>query len=365
MSIFDYGGKEYFTHELLTLSSGVYKHSQWITNYVEDASINLDFDNSIISSARFNIKHIEDINYLSDLIKPYYNFITNGITYQIPLGLYMLLSPTRRTDGKIVTRNIEGYDLLKALDQDKTIVSKSFSSGENVVSIIEDLINSIGSWVNYDIKPSTETLSEDISYELGKSTLFIINSLLNMINYYPLWVDGNGVYRAIPWNSTPNVIHEFIDNDLSLYEEDVELTVDYADIYNLVVIINNQLEEDTEPLYKVWTFEDEGLSAHPFSYTNIGRYIPKIFDSEAVSQDYVDLRARRELRKMLEIEEAVNYNHAFVTSRLDDGIPWQGDAYRFKNTNLDIDYIYRIIGQSYDLKTGVTVKSNIRRVKLT
>jgi len=364
-TIFDNGGQEYFTYELLTLSGGIYKHSQWISNYIESANIDIDFDRSIISSAKFQLKDISDINYLSDLIKPWYNFVANGTTYPIPLGHYMLLSPQKQSDGNLVSRNIDGYDLLKALDQDKTIVSKSFASGVNVVETIEGLLDDVGTWVNYNIEPSDETLSEDVSYELGKSTLFIINSLLNMINYYPLWVNGNGVYKGVPWTATPNIAHEFIDNNLSLYEEDVNLDVDYSEIYNRVVIINNQLEENTEPLYKVWTMENEGLADHPFSYTNINRYVTKIFQSEATSQSYVDLRARRELRKMLEIEESVNYKHAFVTSRLDDGIPWQGDAYKFKNELLGLDYTYKITKQSYNLEPGVTVKSDIKRVKLT
>lgn len=364
-TIFDNGGQEYFKYELLTLQSGSYKHSQYITNYVESCDIDIDFSRSIISGATFNIKHLSDIDFLSDLIKPWYCFVVNGTTYEIPLGHYMLLSPSMKTDGTIVNRQINGFDLLKALDQDKTIVSQSFSSGANVVDTIETLLDGVGSWVNYSIEPSTEVLAEDVSYELGKSTLFIINSLLNMINYYPLFCTGNGVYKAIPWTSTPNVTHEFIDNSLSLYENNVELAVDYSEIYNRVVIITNQLEEDTEPLYKVWTMENEGLSSHPFSYTSIGRYVTKIFNSEAVSQSYVDLRARRELRKMLEIEEEVNYNHAFITSRLDDGIPYQGDSYKFVNTDLDVDKTYRIMKQNYSLTTGVTVKTTIQGVKLT
>ena len=192
MSIFDYGGQEYFTYELLTLSGGVYKHSQWISNYIENASIDIDFDRSIISGAKFKIKDlgnvsgVTDINYLSDLIKPWYNFVIDGTTYTIPLGHYMLLSPQKQNDGNVISRNIDGYDLLKALDQDKTIVSKTFSSGTNVVTAIEGLLDDVGTWVNYQIEPSSETLSEDVSYELGKSILFIINSLLNMINYYQI-----------------------------------------------------------------------------------------------------------------------------------------------------------------------------------
>lgn len=363
-TIFDNGGQEYFKYELLTLQDGTYKHSRYISDYVEGGSIDIDFDRSVISGANFSLKDIPDIDYLSDLIKPIYCLVTGGTTYEIPLGHYMLLSPSKLLDGKEITREIEGFDLLKALDQNKTLVSQSFVAGTNVVTSIESLLYGIGTWTKYQIEPSTQVLSEDISYELGRSTLFIINSMLNMINYYPIWCTGNGVYKSIPWSDVPNVAHEFLDNSVSLYEENVGLFVDYSDIYNKVVVITNQLEEDTAPLYKVLAMEDDGLSTHPFSYTSIGRHIVKIFNSEAVSQTYVDLRAKRELHKMLEIEESIRYRHAFVTPRLSDGIPWQGDAYRFKNTDLDIDKTYKILNQNYVLKTGLIINSNIKGVVL-
>jgi len=363
MSIFDYGGKEFFKYELLTLQNGAYSHNQYITNYVIDGRITLDFTRNVITGATFKIKDIEDINYLTDLIKPWYCLETNNTTYEFPLGHYMLLAPRKDLDGKVVTRYITGYDLLYALEQDKEITSRSFEVGENVVEKIEDLLQEVGTWVNYQIQASDEVLAEDVSYELGKSKLFIINSLLNMINYYPLWVNGSGVFMGKPWTATPNIIHEFIDNEVSLYEPNVNLTTDYADMYNRVVIITNQLAQDTAPLYKVLTFEDEGLEDHPFSYTSIGRYVTKIFQSEAVSQDYVDLRAKRELLKMLQVEEAVDYPHAFVSSRVNDGIPWQGDSFRFKSEKLDVDSVYKIEKQQIYLAPGVTVNSSIRRVK--
>jgi hypothetical protein len=360
MSIFDFGGQEYFKYELLSLNSaGYYQHNRFITDYVIDGRITIDFTRNIISGATFNIKDIDDINYLSDLIKPWY--CING--YEFPLGHYMLLSPNKLLDGKTVTRYITGYDLLYALEQDKEVTSITFESGENVIEIIESLLDEVGYWVNYQIQPCDEVLPENVSYELGKSKLFIINSLLNMINYNPLWVNGSGVFMGVPWSESPNIVHEFIDNNLSLYESNVNLSVDYSNMYNRVVVVSSQLTQDTAPLYKDWTMEDEGLSSHPFSYTNINRYVTKIVNSEATSQDYVDLRAKKEIREMLQIEESVNYPHAFVSSRLNDGIPYNGDCFRFKNEKLNLDSIYKIEKQQIYLNIGTTVESTIRRVK--
>lgn len=361
-SIFQKSRYESYKYELLTLSGGEYIHADWISNDVIDANINIDFSRDVIGTASFNIKDNADINYLSDLIRPYYILNTD---YSYPLGTYMLSSPVKKSNGMITTRDIAAFDLLLALEQDKTIVSASYAEGEYVTDIIESILDSVGTWVKYDIYISDEILAENVSYELGKSKLFIINSLLNMINYYPIWADGNGVFRAIPWDAEINIAYEFIDDELSIYKPEVDLTLDYANIYNRVVIINNQLAEDTAPLYKVWDFEDEGLTTHPFSYTSLGRYVTKIFQSEAVSQSYVDLRARRELLKMLELEESVNYEHAFISNRNNDGLLWQGDGYRFKNSSLEIDSIYKLESMSFNLKVGNTVKSKIKRIRST
>jgi len=357
---------ESFEFELLSLNNERYENAGWVTDYVikKNSSITMDFTRNVIGTASFSIRNNTDINYLSDLIRPWY--VLND-TYRFPLGTYMLSSPRKKSDGKMVSRPIQGYDLLLALEQDKMITSVTYEAGENVIDIIETLLYIVGAnlWVNADITPSSEVLATNVSYELGRSKLFIINSLLNMINYYPLWADGNGVFRSIPWTNEPNKTYEFIDDNLSIYTPNIDLTLDYTDMYNRVVIINNQLAQDTEPLYKVWTFEDESLGSHPFSYSSLGRYITKIFQSDAVSQDYVDLRARRELLKMLEIEEAVNYNHAFISSRENDGLPWQGDCYRFKNTKLDVDSIYKLEAFTYKLETGSLVNSRIKRIRST
>jgi hypothetical protein len=353
---------ESFKYELLTLQSGKYKHYDWITNNIESGNIKVDFANNVICSINLKMLDNESINYLSDLIRPWYCVSYNGIDYNFPLGTYMLISPTKDSDGMIVSRNITGHDLLYALEQDKITASTFYEKGDNVTDAIKALLDTVGEWVEYSIPDSDEVLAEDMSYEIGKSKLFIINSLLSTINYYPLWATGNGVYKSVLWSDNQAITWTFKDNESSLYESGIKLSIDYSQIYNKVVVVANQLTADTEALIKIWTFEDEGLDSHPLSYTSLGRYIVKTFDSEAVSQDYVDLRARRELLKMLEIEEGIEYKHAFVSGRFIDGLPYHGDCYRFINTLLGLDSTYKIQSQSYNLNVGSSVNSVIRRV---
>ena len=356
-SIFTGNRYETWKFEKLVLANGEYVHGGWITEYIEDASISIDFERDISGTAKFKIDNSLDIDYLADRIKIYY--CLSG--YEFPLGVYMPLQSPQHFQDTDVTRNIQAYDQLKALEDDKITTSFSIVSASVITDEIESVLSGVGTWVKYNVEPSTETLPADKSYEIGTSKLFIINSLLNMINYYPLWVSGNGVFRAIPWSSVQNITWYFQGDSLNLYEPDVTRDTDYTNAYNKVLIIANQLSSSAN-LYKEWSMEDEGIETHPFSYTNIGRYVTKVFYSEASSQDYVDLRAIREIRKMMELAETIDYPHAFITSRENDGLPYQGDHFKFKNTELDIDETYKIIRHDWNLSVGQSVISKIRRV---
>lgn len=357
-TIFTGNRYETWKFELLTLSGNNYVHGGWITEYIEadESNISIDFSRKVIGNCKLKFKNSLDIDYLSDRIKIYYAL--SG--YEFPLGVYMPLTPRRQLTTDISV-DVFGYGLLKALDGNSIQESLTIASGTVITDYVETILDTIGTWIQYSIEPSTETLPEDKTYVVGTSKLFIVNSLLNMINYYPIWVSGNGVFRAIPWSETKNITYTFQDNNQCIYLPDVMENKDYAGFFNRVLVIANELNTGAN-LYKSWSMEDEGIETHPFSYTNIGRYEDKILYSEASSQDYVDLRARREIRKAMENEETLTYSHGFVTSRENDGLPYQGDYYKFINTELAKSETYKIEKMDWQLGIDYDVKSVIRRV---
>jgi hypothetical protein len=361
-NIFVNGGQEYFEYEKLSLYKGQYIHNSYLDNYISDCEIDIDFTRNVISTINFTIDELSTINYFTDLLQPWYCLKVGSNTYKYPLGVYMLSNPDISTDGIYVSRKVGGNDLLYALEQDILISSTGYFKDANVISTIKTILDGVGTWVKYAIDDSTAILPNDISFEVGTSKLTIINELLKMVNYVPLFVTGNGVYKSQAWTNVPNITYTFEDNTESLYENSVSSSRDYGNICNRIIMIDNTLQESTTPLSIVLTLEDEGLFEHPFSYTNIGRYVSRVIDREAASQDFLENLAKKELRQALEVEEKISYNHAFVSSRSNDGLPWVNDGFRFKNSILNINAVYKLVSQNISLNTGVTISSTISKV---
>jgi len=353
---------ESFEYELLTYNEDRTEliHKENLENYVKQCDLNINFENTISSTLNVLLDENDfDIDYFNDFIKPKY--IMNNYTF--PLGIYTITAPSKTNDYTFTETNIDGYSILKILDDDKITESITIEEGENVIDTVISYIESCGDWLKHNIESNDEVLSEDLTYEVGKSKLYVINGLLNTINYYNLYCDGNGVFKSSSSDIESNTSYTFKDDNESLYDNTVKLTKDYSNIFNQAIVISNETSEDTEPIYSAKTYEDLGIeNSVPFSITNIGRTIPMIFNSETVTQDYADARSERELLNILEIDEQIEYKHAFVSPRENDGLPYDGDCFKFIHSKLNLNANYRFIYSSWTLNVGNLWNTTIRRV---
>lgn len=348
---------EKFEYELLTFADNKYSTTDKLTT-VKNGSINIDFSRPVIGTANVTMQKNNNINFHTDLLRIYY-YLNNE--YRYPVGTYFLTIPeNKNSKTSYIENSIDCFDILLALEQDKLDESYVAEAGENIIELVEELITRTATWIAYDLVSCDEEIAENLCYEIGKSKLDVINSLLAMIGYYPLFANGYGKLIAKPWTSSYNIAWEFLDDENGLYLPDFNHLQDFSSIYNKAVVVTNSTTEDTEPLISSKTLEDINLDL-PFSYSNINRYITRIFDSEAVSQTYVDLRAERELRKMAEVQETINYKHAFVSKR-DDGFIQPGDCYKFRNTQNNINATYRIDKMNWNLQAGSLINTMLRGV---
>src|SRR5690606_14890171 len=98
-------------------------------------------------------------------------------------------------DRGTITTSIKIMDKLAVLLQDEVDASYSLPAGTTITDAVRALIISTGE-VKMAITDSDLTLPAGQVWEVGTPKLRIVNDLLSMINYNPLWCDGYGIYRA-------------------------------------------------------------------------------------------------------------------------------------------------------------------------
>lgn len=191
----------------------------------------------------------EKVDWLNDRIQPFVIFtMPDGGTIEFPLGIFILSTPSKRDENGQMIREVEAYDGLVILDQDKFLTRTNFLAGTPYGEVIKTILGS-ANITKYKIDiPTDKVLSNDKEYEIGRSKLEVINELLTEINFTSLWVDSYGYYVSTPYISPSDrpIDYSYVDNELSIVVEGVEEELDLFEVPNAwVVTVSNP---EGEPL---------------------------------------------------------------------------------------------------------------------
>ena len=308
--------------------------------------------NAIKTGGFIEITEDRNIDYLNDRVRLVYRMKVGDAWAEWPLGVFLLASPGRVTDGKSVQRSIEMYDKLLILYQDKIEQSYTVAEGTAATAAIRTVIEGAGE-SKINITSSEQELQSPRTWPPGTSRLTIANDLLNSINYFSLYADGNGTYRGEPYvpPGQRSPVWTFADDAEGLYLPDLTLDADYFNVANKVILaVSNP---DADPMTAIATNENPDS---PFSYQSRGRWITDYRqEEEATSQSVLDAKAARILSEAMQVSETITYEHAWLPVGLNDAV-------RFVNSKLGLSARYSIIKQDYKLEAGGLIKSEIRRV---
>lgn len=276
----------------------------------------------------------------------------SGLDVTWPVGVFIPASPGENYTRFGITEDIDVYDKLLILDQDKVEGVWSYDVGEVVTDVIDALIRSTGE-THLSLTDSGETLRTAQFWEPGTSKLRIINDLLSSINYFSIWVDGSGYFQANPHKapSYRGVSWSFIDDHRSIYSAEFRHNQDSFDVPNRFVIVG-QSDGEEEALTSVATNRD---SLSPYSYERRGRWITQVEEGvEATSQEVLDALAARRLVDVSQVASTIEFPHSYIPLELNDAVTFRrGDR---------IDVLGVV--EKYSISTGVgeLVKTTIREV---
>ena len=119
--------------------------------------------------------------------------------FEVPVGVFLLSTPSEQAGEVPVTFDVEGYDLLEVLDQPH---GSSFvaSSGTGYLAAARTLIEGAGLSVSFADEQADRMLSQDRVWPLDEqtTTLQIVNELLLAVGFRKLHIGANGTARSQP-----------------------------------------------------------------------------------------------------------------------------------------------------------------------
>jgi len=339
-----------FRYDLLT-SANVFKKALTTVTAANVANNSLA---EIKRTAQFTLRDDAEINYLSDRIKPWVRLkMLDGGWAEWPQGVFLLSTPPRKIDDTGMYREIEAYDLLQLLTDDKVEDRYTVISGTNYITAVGTVLTGAGI-ADQNLTPTALTLPADRDWAPGTTKLQIVNDLLAAINYYSLKFDENGQAITKPYVSPDARASEYTykNDSTSVIFPGVEQNIDLFDVPNKWVLVKS--EPDSVAL--VGTYTNTNPSS-PTSTVSRGRTIVSYIDDvEAADQTTITALAARTAYEASQIYEHI----LFVTAIMP--MHSNADCLTLGYTRLGITAKFVEAAWSMELKAGGKHSHEIRRV---
>lgn len=321
---------------------------------VESASISMSAFADIKRTAKFKLREDSDINYSSDRIQPFFRLLMPDGNYaEWSLGIFLLSTPKRTEQRGYIYRNVEAYDGLQVLLDDKFEDRYAVDLDDNYVTEVKAILTGAGI-SNINIVASTKTLPAAIEFEPGTTKYAAVNTLLSALNYIPIYVDVNGFYTSRPYVNPADrsVAYTYADDDLSVLFNGLTEEIDLFNVPNKFVCYTS--DPDTESLRSVYT-NSNVLS--PLSTVGRGRTITDVRKVKNIA----DQTTLDEYTARIAFEASQVYGYVEMETAL---MPFHdiNDVVRIEYSPLFIYEKFSETNWSISLAAGAKMKHKLRRV---
>lgn len=340
-----------FRHELLDAGN---VFVQDLDNVIS-CTIEQNWLADIKRTARFTLAEIGVIDYLSDRIKPHIRtwlppYGENDFVEHAQ-GVFLLSSPTRNSDEQDrVTRDVEAYDGLKVLTDDKVLTRYTVAASTVYTTAVTALLGSMPK----SVAPSTKTLPAAKEWEPGTTKLKIINELLGAINYESLSFDEEGRAVAQAYRDPSSRGEEFVYGSgvVGLMVPSVDQELDLFSVPNAWTLVVS--DPDRPALVASYVNSD------PASPTSTVRRQRTIVDyrteEEAADLAALSAKAARLAFEASQVFEAIDFYSALMP------VHSGNDVFRIVYPSLAINTKYTEQSWSLTLQHGATMRHRARRV---
>lgn len=330
------------TFEYYTVDPNTWKDVKRLEN-VRSCTIDRDSEAETLGSATINISEAIDECY----IRIYLVAIQNGITYKIPLGTFLVQTPSWSFNGKTKDISVDAYTPLLELKENLPPIGYSLLKGDNIMNTAYRLCRERVRAPVIEASCS-ETLYNDFVANSDDTWLTFLTDLIANAKYvFDLDELGRVLFMPVQKTASLQPVWTYTDDNSSILYPDISLDRDLYGIPNVVEVVYSS-GSDT---YHARVVNDDPNS--PISTVNRGREIvyrvtnPSLYGdpTENQTQDY----AERLLNELSTLECTVSYSHGYCPVRVNDCV-------RLNYTRSGISNVKaKVISQSIDCSAGCKV----------
>lgn len=317
-----------------------------------DGNITFSSECEIMRSANITVKDDDTVDFVNARLKVYMQVMTPTGYVDYPLGVFLVASPGRSSDGTRITRDLECYDFGEILKEDRFTYRHFIPKGQQYTQAVISLLESAKIF-NHDITASVLTTNTDIEFEIGLSKLDAINQLLKSINYTPLWFDSNGVAKSSVYVSPNNRVDEYsyITDKESITFVGADQNIDTFNIPNIIVRYTDNPESGF--LTSKWTNDNPSSKLSTISRGRNIVDISSVSDiaNQATLDQYVArLADEQSLYDQIRFDTAVMPHHCY------------SDCIRIDNKEINVQGSYIEYEWSLELMVGGKMNHKCRKL---
>lgn len=330
------------TFEYYIVDPGTWKDAKLIDN-VKSCTINRDLETETLGSATIDVTDSVGECY----IRVYMIVIQNGVQEKIPLGTFLVQTPSSSFNGAIRNVSMDAYTPLLEMKENPPPLGYSILKDANIMNNAY-LIAREQTRAPIVETTASNTLFTDFVANTNDTWLSFLTDLIANAKY-EFALDELGRILFSPKQDTASLqpVWTYDDSNSSILYPEISMDHDLYGIPNVVEVIYSNGED----FYYSRVVNDDVNS--PISTVNRGReIIHRVSDPDLIgdpTENQIKEYADRLLRELSSLEYTISYSHGYCPVRI-------GDCVRLNYSRAGLtDIKAKVISQSIKCEPGCPV----------
>ncbi len=285
---------------------------------VESGSLDWSAFRDVRSGGEITVMNPPSVDWLSAKVRVTYLHNVTGAVVEVPLGVYLVTAVSEKITETAFVATLTLQDLGVVLVEDVTDEAVSYPVGTVVTDAVKAEISAAYPGCMLAVTDSSSTLPVGMAWPAATARIKIINELLAAVNYFSVWVDELGVFRAQPYmppGQRPTG-WEFAPGECSVISSKIDMERDLHSVANKVVLVSTTSNDPNSGFVSVVKDEDP---ESPYSYPSRGRWVAKVKTGvQAANQAVLDSLAQREMSEARELVRKDTYQGLWVPLGIHD-----------------------------------------------